>query len=36
MLIVARVIKIKYMPTSFSKTVDKIEKGDNVTVVKDA
>ena len=23
------------MPTSFSKTVDKIEKGDNVTVVKD-
>jgi uncharacterized protein YgiM (DUF1202 family) len=26
---------VKYMPTSFSKTVDKIEKGDNVTVVKD-
>ena len=26
---------VKYMPTIFSKTVDKIEKGDNVTVVKD-
>lgn len=26
---------VKYKPTIFSKTIDKIEKGDNVTVVKD-